>query len=122
MRIDEIASTRVRYGYFRIYILLRREGWVVNHKKVYRIYKEKGLELRHKRPKRLVSAAHREKVPESTKPDDCWSMDFVHAQLFNGRRIRCLTVVDNFSRDCPIIHVDHKLSGEDVVHAMNKIK
>jgi putative transposase len=122
MRISEIAKTRVRYGYFRIYILLRREGWIVNHKRIYRIYKEKGLELRHKRPKRRISAAHREIVPASTKIDDCWSMDFVHAQLFDGRKIRCLTVVDNFSRHCPLIHVDHRLTGDDVVSAMNKLK
>lgn len=122
MRIDEISRTRVRYGYFRIYILLRREGWLVNHKKVYRIYKEKGLEIRHKRPRRRVSAAHRVVVPVSTQQDDCWSMDFVHAQLYNGSKFRCLTVVDNFSRDCPLIHVGHRLTGEDVVAAMDKIK
>ncbi len=122
MRIDEIASTRVRYGYYRIYILLRREGWRVNHKKVYRIYKEKGLEIRHKRPKRCVSAAHRNLVPVSTENDECWSMDFVHAQLFNGRKIRCLTVVDTFSRTCPMIKVDYRLSGEDVVAVMDKLR
>lgn len=122
MRIDEIAQTRVRYGYYRIYILLRREGWIVNHKKVYRIYKEKGLEIRHKRPKRHVSTAHRAIAPESQQQDDCWSMDFFHAKLFNQQKLRCLTVVDNFSRDCPLIHVNHRLSGEDVVHAMEKIR
>lgn len=122
MRIAEIARTRVRYGYYRIYILLRREGWIVNHKRIYRLYKEKGLELRHKRPKRRISAAHRELVPVSTKMDDCWSMDFVHAQLFDGRKIRCLTIVDNFSRDCPLIEVNHRLTGDDVVISMDQLK
>ena len=63
-RICEIAETRIRYGYKRIHILLRREGWHVNHKKVYRIYCEEGLNLRSKRPKRRKSASHRVKRPE----------------------------------------------------------
>lgn len=63
MRIKEIAAVRVRYGYKRIHILLRREGWLINHKRVYRIYCEEGLNLRAKRPKRLVSATHRVKLP-----------------------------------------------------------
>ena len=58
-RIKEIAATRMRYGYQRIHVLLRREGWLVNHKKVHRIYKEEGLNLRSKRPRRRVAAAHR---------------------------------------------------------------
>ena len=63
MRINEIAAVRVRYGYKRIHVLLRREGWKINHKRVYRIYCEEGLNLRAKRPKRCVSAAHRIKLP-----------------------------------------------------------
>lgn len=66
MRINEIAVVRVRYGYKRIYVLLRREGWLVNHKRVYRIYCEEGLNLRAKRPKRRVSAAHRVKMPPAS--------------------------------------------------------
>jgi len=99
-------------------VLLRREGWQVNHKKVERIY---GLSLRFKRPKRLVSAAHRKSVPPLTNIDQCWSMDFVADQLFNGRRLRLLTVVDNFSRECLSIKVDHSLKGEDVVDTMHAI-
>ncbi len=60
MRMKEIAAARVRYGYYRIYILLRREGWMVNHKRVYRLYREEGLSMRVKRPRRHVSAAYRE--------------------------------------------------------------
>ena len=61
LRIRDLARTRVRYGYYRIYILLRREGWMVNHKRVYRLYREDGLSLRLKRPRRHVSAASRER-------------------------------------------------------------
>ena len=121
-RIKEISQTRVRYGYRRIYVLLRREGWQVNHKKVYRLYKAEGLSLRFKRPKRKVSAAHRLARPVLTAINQCWSMDFVADQLFNGRRIRALTIVDNFSRECLAIPVAHSLKGEDVVMTMDAIK
>ena len=108
-RIHEIAETRVRYGYKRIHVLLRREGWHVNHKKVYRIYCESGLNLRSKRPRRRVSAACRETRPVVYNIDQTWSMDFVADSLFNGRRIRALTIVDNFSREClailSLIHI-----------------
>lgn len=120
-RIKAIAKTRVRYGSPRIYVLLRREGWHVNHKKVERIYKEEGLSLRFKRPRRRISAAHRLEQPALTAIDQCWSMDFVADQLFNGRRLRSLTVVDNFSRECLAITVDHSLRGDDVVNTMNMI-
>ena len=120
-RIKEIAQNRVRYGSPRIYVLLRREGWSVNHKKVERIYREEGLSLRLKRPKRRVSAAHRQLMPSPTSINQCWSMDFVADQLFNGRRLRSLTIVDNFSRECLAITVDHQLKGEDVVNTMKHI-
>ena len=121
-RIHEIAATRVRYGYERIYILLRREGWHVNHKRVYRIYCKEGLNLRSKRPRRSVVAAHRIQRPEVSGMDQCWSMDFVSDSLFNGRRIRALTVVDNFSRECLAIHVGHSIVGAQVVEVMCALK
>ena len=121
-RIREIAAARVRYGYQRIYLLLRREGWVVNHKKVHRIYRKEGLNLRSKRPRRRVAAANRMERPQLHTVDQCWSMDFVADNLFNGRRIRSLTIVDNFSRECMAIHVDHSIRGEDVVQVMNNIQ
>ena len=122
LRIKEIAASRLRYGYQRIHILLPREGWQVNHKKVLRIYREEGLNLRSKRPKRRVSVAHRLERPEITDVDQCWSMDFVADNLFNGRRIRALTVVDNFSRECLAIHLDQRITGEHVVGVMNAIE
>ncbi len=121
-RILEIAEARVRYGYQRIHVLLRREGWHVNHKKVYRIYCEEGLNLRRKRTRRRVSAACRETRPEVYNIDQVWSMDFVADSLFNGRRIRALTIVDNFSRECLAIHVDHSISADKVVSVMQALK
>jgi putative transposase len=100
MRIREIAETRIRYGCPRIHIQLRREGWLVNNKKTHRIYCLEGLNLRRRRPRRHVTAAHRRERPVLSHPNQCWSMDFVSDNLFNGRSFRALTIVDNFSREC----------------------
>ena len=122
MRINEIAKVRVRYGYKRIHVLLRREGWLVNHKRVYRLYCEEGLNLRARRPRRRRSAAQRIQTPPATRFNESWSMDFVTDSLFNGHRFRSLTVVDNFSRKCLAIEVGQHIRGEDVVGAMERLK
>ncbi|EDV4224365.1 IS3 family transposase [Salmonella enterica subsp. enterica] len=106
----------------RIHIQLRREGWPVNHKKTHRIYCPEGLNLRRKRPRRHVSAARRQQRPVLTHVDQCRSMDFVSDNLFNGRRFRALTVVDNFSRECLAIHAGKSLKGEDVVRIMEALR
>ena len=76
MRIRELAEARGRYGYYRIYILLRREGWKVNHKRVYRLYQKEGVSLRRKWPRRHASAAQRVERVEAGAANRCWSMDF----------------------------------------------
>jgi len=120
-RIREIAETRVRYGMWRIHTLMRREGWLINHKKTHRIYCEEGLNLRRKRPRRRIAAAHRVERPDISAPDQVWSMDFVADELFNGQRIRALIVVDNFSRQSLAIDVDFRLNGEAVVDTMMRL-
>jgi putative transposase len=121
-RIKEIAATRVRYGMWRIYILLRREGFKDNHKRVHRIYKEEGLNLRSKRPRRSKAGAHRLERPDLNSLHQCWSMDFVSDNLFTGQRFRCLTIVDNFSRYCHAIRVGKSIKGIDVVEVMDELK
>jgi len=121
-RIREIAETRIRFGVWRIHTLMRREGWPINHKKTHRIYCEEGLNLRRRRPRRRVAAAHRMERPELSTINECWSMDFVADSLFHGNRIRALTVVDNFSRECLAITGDQTLRGDDVVATMEHIK
>jgi putative transposase len=91
----EIASTRIRFGFWRIFVLLRREGWHVNHKRVYRLYKEEGLNLRTKRPRRHRTAATRLDRPEFNAPNQLWSMDFVSDALFNGNKFWALTLSSN---------------------------
>jgi putative transposase len=121
LRIRDLAKTRVRYGYFRIDILLRREGWIVNHKRVYRLYREDGLSLRHRRPRRHVSAARRERQPAAVAPNELWSMDFVSDALFDGRRLRALPVVDAFTREALAIEVDQGIKGAQVVAAVAQL-
>lgn len=122
LRMREIAITRIRYGSRRIYILLRREGWNDNHKRVHRVYKEEGLNLRSKRPRRSKAGAHRLERPQGLGLHQVWSMDFVSDALFNGSRFRALTIVDNCSRECLAIVVGKSLKGADVVDALQAIK
>jgi len=86
--LKQIAATRVRYGYRRIHTLLQWESWQVNHKRVYRLYCDQRLQMRHKSPKRRVKAKLRNDRFDAVRPHQCWSMDFMSDQLFNGRRIR----------------------------------
>ena len=121
MRIREIAAVRVRYGYPRIHVLLRREGWAVNRKRVYRLYRQEGLSLRHKRPRRHVTAARRMERATASQANEQWSMDFVSDALFDGRRIRALTLVDNYTREALAIVVDSGMRGEHVVAALQGV-
>lgn len=121
-RMKEIAMVRVRYGFWRIFTLLRREGWRDNHKRVHRLYRLEGLNLRTKRNRRSRAGAHRIERPEINTDNKCWSMDFVSDQLFDGKRFRALTIVDNFSRKCHAIEVGQSLKGLDVVRVMAQIK
>jgi putative transposase len=120
MRIKDIASARVRYGYKRIHVLLRREGWRVNHKAVYRIYCEEGLNLRQKSKRKKVSQARLPKV-DVTSVNQCWAMDFMSDALFNGRRFRTLTMMDIYSRECLNIYAGSKITGEVVVDILEAI-
>ena len=92
-----------------------REGWAVNPKRIYRLYKEMGLQLRNKTPKRRVKAKLREDRADATQSNQVWAMDFVHDQLATGRKIRVLTVVDTFSRFSPVVDPRFSYRGEDVV-------
>jgi putative transposase len=120
-RIREIAETRVRYGYRRIHVLLRREGWPVNAKRVCRLYREQGLQLRNKSPKRRVKAKLREDRSPATVANQIWAMDFVHDQLFDGTRFRILTIVDTFTRLSPAIDARQNFRGGDVVETLERV-
>ena len=119
-RIREICETHVRYGYRCVYYILRRDGWLVNLKKVYGLYRELGLQLRNKAPKRRVKAKLREDRTTAVHSNDVWDMDFVHDQLATGRKLRILTVVDTFSRVSPVLDARFSYRGEDVVVTLEK--
>ena len=121
LRLRDLATTRVRYGYRRLHILLRREGWRINHKRVYRLYREEGLGIRVKRRKKLASAP-RILPPPATQPLERWSLDFLADSLVDGRRFRVLMIVDNVSRVSPAIEVGSSVTGERVVAVLERLK
>ena len=121
IRLKDLAQARVSYGYRRLHVLLQREGWAVNHKRVYRLYRQEGLMLRTKKPKRHVSCQKRMERAAATEADDSWSMDFVSDELFDGRRIRLLTIVDNFTRESLAIEVDASIGGQRVVEVLSRL-
>lgn len=120
-RIKEIAETRVRYGYRRIHVLLQREGWQVNVKLVNRLYREMGLQLRNKSPKRKVKAKLRGDRQAPSGRNDFWAMDFVHDQLFDATKVRVLTVVDAFTRFSPAIEARYNWRGSSVVDLLERV-
>lgn len=99
-------------------MLLKREGWRVNHKRVYRLYRLEGLGMRPKRHHRHVAGCRRMERPTITHPNECWSMDFMSDELYNGQRIRLLTLVDNFTRESMAIEVDLHLGGQRVAEIL----
>ena len=120
-RMRELAQTRVRYGYRRLHVLLRREGWKLGKEQTYRIYTEESLQLRSKRPRRRKMVVGRKERYVPTRPNQAWSMDFVSDQLVTGERFRVLTVVDVFTREALAVHVGQRLRGEDVVAVCNRL-
>lgn len=98
-RLKELAAARVRYGYRRLHVLLRREGWQANHKRVYRLYSEEGLSIRTRTPRRRRSCRYRSARAEIGGANDVWAMDFVSDRLFDERPFRILTVVDCCTRE-----------------------
>lgn len=119
-RICELAGEKRRYGYRRIHILLRREGWRVNGKRTYRLYREAGLAVRRRKRKR-IGLFERKPLPKPTAVNISWSMDFVADGLSDGRKLRCLTIVDDCSRECPVIEVDTSITGKRVVMVLERL-
>ena len=119
-RIVELAHERRRFGYRRIHDLLTQEGHVVNHKRVWRLYKLSELSVRKRRKTKRVNL-ERTPLRPSHHVNDTWSADFVMDALANGRRIKCLTVVDDFSRECVDIAVDYGIGGEYVTRVLDRV-
>jgi putative transposase len=119
-KLRALAEQRRRFGYRRLYVLLRRQGLRINHKRVYRLYRQEGLSLRLRRRKRLRSAM-RMALPTPERPNQRWSMDFVSDFTAEGRRLKILTVVDDFTRYSAAIEVDTSIPGARVVQVLERL-
>jgi putative transposase len=119
-RLQELAAERRRFGYRRLHVMLRRDGLVANHKRIYRVYAEANLQVR-KRVKRRVALGRGEPPAFVSMPNERWSLDFVHDTLQNARRMRTLNVVDDFTREALAIEVDTSISGLRVTRVLDRI-
>lgn len=119
-RLRELAAERRRFGYRRLGVLLRREAFAVNHKRVYRLYREEGLAVRRRKRLRRCGRG-RVARPAPVEANQRWSMDFVSDSLANGRRVRILTVVDDFTRECLATEVDTSLPGLRVARVLDQL-
>jgi putative transposase len=120
-RLKELAAARVSYGAPRLYVLLRREGWPVNHKRVERLYGEEGLQLRRKRPRRRRSAVARGPRLIAQRANQIWAMDFVHDTLADGSLLRVFTLIDSYRRECLAVVPQRRFRGEDVARILSAI-
>ena len=119
-QLVELAQERRRFGYRRLHILLRRAGVQVNHKRIYRLYRASCLMVKRRRRRHGV-ALERERLSLPNAPNQVWSMDFVFDALSTGRRIKCLTVVDDFTKEAVGILVEHGISGVRVTRALDEM-
>ena len=122
LRLRDLAASRVRYGYRRLWLLLRREGYSVNHKRIYRLYREEGLAIRPKTPRRRRSCRYREARPEADAPNEVWATDFVSDALFNSGRFRILTVVDCHTREALAVVPRVSFPAFGVVEVLDRLK
>lgn len=119
VRLRELAAQRHRFGYRRLLLLIRRDGVVVNHKRLRRLYREERLQVRRRNGrKRALGTRSPMAIPQG--PNQRWSMDFVSDQLSDGRRFRIMTLVDDFSRECLALVADTSLSGARVARELDR--
>lgn len=120
-RMRELAAQRPRFGYRRLHVMLRREGFAVNCKRVYRLYKLDGLTVRRRLRRRRAASVARIVLAPATRANERWAMDFVADQLFNRRRFRALTVMDHFTREGLAIEIDFSLPALRVVRVLDRL-
>ncbi len=120
-RLRELAAVRVSYGYRRLHTVLRREGWAVNPKRIYRLYCAEELQLRRKRPRRRRSAVPRGPRRIATQPNEVWAMDFMHDTLADGRLVRVLTLIDSYTRESLALVAQPRFRGEDVALVLRAV-
>lgn len=119
-RLTALAAQKRRYGYRRLHVLLCREGWTLNCKRTYRVYHAAGLMVRRRKRKRIAGVERQVQVMAQA-PNHSWSMDFVSDGFVDGRRLRCLNIVDDFTKQCLAIEVDTSLPGRRVVNVLERL-
>ncbi len=119
-RMVAIARERRRFGYRRLHVMLKREGFAVNHKRVFRIYREEGLKVK-KRGGRKRALGTRTPMPPAASPNDRWSLDFVADQFVCGRRFRILAIYDDCTRECLAAVADVSLSGVRTARELDRL-
>jgi len=119
-RLKALAAEKRRYGYRRLHVLLRREGHEINRKRTYRLYRDAGLAVRRRKRKRYA-LGDRRPLPKPVAPNVSWSMDFVADGLADGRKLRCLNIVDDCTRECLVIEVDTSLTGRRVAEVLDRL-
>jgi len=120
-RMRELAGVRVRAGYRQLHTLLRREGWKINRKRVYRLYTDEGLTLKRKRPKRHRTAVARIVRAFPIEPNELWAMDFMHDTLAQRQSIRVLTAIDVCTRECVALVAAKTFAGTDVAQILGSV-
>ena len=118
-RLRQLAEIRRRFGYRRLHVLLSREGWAVNHKRIERLYSQEQLSLRNRHRRRLRSSV-RLILATSTRPNQHWAMDFVHDRTIGGRRLRVLTIIDRFSREAIKLPVRRNFPARAVIEVLER--
>lgn len=119
-QLKELVEKHRRYGHIRLYVLLRREGVWVNHKRTERLYRAEGLSLRIRRRRKFV-AASRNPLPPAIRPNERWAMDFIQDVVVSGRKFWTLSVVDTYSRECPTAEADSSLPSPRAVRILDRL-
>ena len=118
--IQQLAQQHPRYGYRRLWALLQRQGGHVNPKRIYRLWREHGLNL-HARPRRQRPRAPTPRLPEATRPHEMWAYDFVHDRCANGAALQCLAVVDEYTRLCLAIEVGSRIDSQGGLDVLTRL-
>ena len=119
-RLRDLAAQRPRFGYRRLHVLLRREGIVVNHKRIARLYREEGLAVRRRARKSLMPV-RRGRPPAPQRVNEHWALDFLQDALASGRKLRVLSIIDVFTREALALEVDTSLPGTRVVRVLDRL-
>ena len=120
-RMKELAGKKRRWGYRIICSRIRLEGSLVNHKRLYRMYSQEGLTLRRKRRRKRKAETRISCLPPVTRPNERWAMDFVSDSIAGGRRFRVLSIVDQFTRECPWLEIDTSLTSARVIRVLEQL-